>query len=924
MKTSLVSILSALLFALVPAEAGTIGYDFGDPARITGSGAGIVYSAPDTNTLGGGVTTGDFALTDNSTSDSSQYGRIVSSINGATLGSSKAAVTSRGTDPGNAMSFTLNIPAGSIVDLSAVSFDYGFYSSLSTAATNEWVLNIIVNGVTTEVGRGGFAHDGGTDYQQPASAAGNVALTGFTGLTNTSVTFHWQLNSTATHTFTSRAHTIDNIQVTAEAAVNPEYPVIQSFTVDDRKVVPNTPVVLSWDVSGADSVTLSTVGTVGASGSATVQPAATTVYTLTASNDAGSVQTPLEVAILPDRPNILLMLVDDWGVTDLSVPFAYDRYDDSGTPLTTNLNILHKTPNLERLASTGMKFTQAYATPKCSSTRATLMTGYHPARTGITFHLAADSTIGNGPNNWRFNGLDATDVTLAHLLAPAQYRTIHCGKWHLGGPGDYAQYPTAVGFDINIGGSNAGSPGNYIATASSGFAISGKPMPNLGHYAGTGMYLTKALTIELNRLMGEAVDDGVPFFGYMAYYGVHDPETTNPDAVGDYSAAINADHKKFCTMVEAIDVSYGAIVDRLEELGIAEETLIIHLGDNGSENPVHRNNQASIPIAPFNDFPMRGMKNDGYQGGSRVPLMISWAKPDPDNPMQQGLPIASGSVEHDVVGIEDIAPTILSVAGVEPPFMDGYDLSPYLRGEAGFQRPQKYLMFYPNGSFPNGQLMWYREGDWKLMYGFQADQFLLFNLAADPTESNNLAASEPARVVRMARAMARELDGKWGNLGKLWPVLAGTYPPRPGTDDPFLLPYGVDGRDAVDTDGDGLTDAAEDADADGLVGATETDSDSGNSDGDNINDGDELSLGLDPLDPNSYFYLHGTMDPDGWLTLTWPSLPGTNFEIRGSGDIADWSEIVVPNVPAENPGSSTSYELPPSAEPRKFFRIELK
>ncbi|WP_372846724.1 sulfatase-like hydrolase/transferase [Pontiella sp.] len=748
---------------------------------------------------------------------------------------------------------------------------------------------------------------------------GNVLPATVNGIGQTSVVVN------AGTTFTIMASN-DVQAVSKEVVIAELQPEIPSFAADDYYVSTNASVVLSWDVSSANSVSLSGMGSVSSSNSVTVHPSETTTYALTASNAFGVAQKEVTVAVGPARPNIILMLVDDWGVTDLSVPFAYDHYNDSGKPIITKLNLLHKTPNLERLAARGMKFTQAYATPKCSSTRATLMTGYHPARHGITFHLSADSSIGNGPNDWRYNGFDETDVTLAHLLGPAHYRTVHLGKWHLGGPGDYAQYPTACGFDINIGGSNAGSPGNYIANATTGFAASGKPAPNLEQYIGTGMYITKALTIELNRIMGEAVDDGVPFFAYMSYYGVHDPETWNPDAVGDYSDAINLDHRKFCTMVEAIDVSCSNIVAHLEELGIAEETLIIHLGDNGSENPVHQNNQASIPEAPFDDFPMRGMKNDGYQGGSRVPLMISWARPNPDNPMQQSLPITAGSVEHDIVGIEDIAPTILSVAGVEQPFMDGYDLGPYLRGEVGAHRPQKYLLYYPNGSFPNGQLNWYREGDWKLMYGYEADQFLLFNLAYDPTESTNCAAANPDRVVQMARAMAAELDSKWGDyLGTIWPVVAGTYPPRPGTDDPFVIPYDVEGRDTVDSDGDGLADALEDADWNGLLSAAETDADASDTDGDGSDDYTELRLDLDPRNAAEAFTASVAAAGGSSFRLTWPSVAGTTYNILLGTNLLDavgnW-QVAVSNIPAHAVSNETSRVVDEAVDVG-FFRLEL-
>lgn len=920
LKNSLIAIPFTFFGMAVISVAGTMGYDFETDSSITGAAGDIVYSAPDTNTLGSSV--GPFEMTDNENAD--HYGRIVSSINGTALGSTKAAVTSRGTAPGgNAMSFTLDIPEGSLADLSAISFDYGFYSSLSSSATNEWVLSVEIDEIITEVERGGFTHDGGTDYQEPVSAAADVDISSFTGLTNTSVTFHLQLNSSATHNFTSRAHTIDNIQVTAEVTADPGFPIIGSFSVDDRAVPPNTTVALSWDIDRADSVVLSSIGTVATTGSANVLPTETTTYVLTATNELGSVQSELEVTMLPDKPNVLVMLVDDWGVTDLSVPFAYDTYDDSGTPLITNLNILHKTPHLEALAANGMKFTQNYATPKCSPSRATILTGFHPTYHGITTHLNLAGTISDGPNNWRYEGLDETDVALPHMLASEGYRSIHCGKWHLGGAGDFAQYPTAMGFDVNIAGSQSGQPARYVAT-NSGFTTNARPMPNMAHYAGTGMYLTKALTIELNQAMSDAVDASLPFFGYMSYYGVHRPYTRNPDAVGDYSNAHSTNHEIFATMIEAIDVSLGDVVEQLEELGIAEETLIIHLGDNGSESPVH-GNQASIPLGIFSDFPMRGQKNDGYQGGSRVPLIISWAKPDSDHPFQLDLPIVADGVEHDIVGIVDVAPTVLSITGAASQDLHGYDLSPYLRGEAGTHRPQKYHLHYPNANFPTGNLTWYREGDWKLMYNYGANSFLLYDLVNDPTESVDVAADEPDRVVQMARAMAQELESKWGPLGEIWPIISGSGSPRPGVDDPFYLSYEDDDRDTVDTDGDGLADAGEDIDSDGLVSVGETDAGDWDTDDDRTDDYTEIRLNLDPLDSASRFSVKTDGVNEGGLTLEWPSAPGLFFNILASDDLSspveDWV-VLMPNVEAD-PSESETRQMVPIDSDREFYTIQL-
>ncbi|MGJ8677041.1 MAG: sulfatase-like hydrolase/transferase [Akkermansiaceae bacterium] len=907
---------STFILTAVAAQTAEIGYTFETPGNISGTTSNIVYTAPDTNTFGAGISVGNLVLSDADT-PSDHFGRI-EDIGG---GSTEAALTARA-DP-STISFTITIDDTVTVDLTQVSFDNAFRFTKTGNSTVDWSFSTSVGGTSGNETSGDFTHDGGDDYQ--SSASGDITLTGLTGLTNTTVTFTWVLDSTRSNTFAIAALGLDDIEIIGTAMVIDDgSPTIQSFEVDDKNVPSGTPVLLSWDVSDADTITVSGVGSVGAADSATVSPSVATTYTLVATNEIGSTQAEVEVKIGPDSPNILLILVDDWGVTDLSVPFAYTSYDDNGTPLITNLNILHKTPNLEALASTGMKFTQAYATPKCSPSRATLMTGYHPARHGITFHLAHVLAIGNGPNNWRYRGFDATDVTLAHMLAPAGYRSIHCGKWHLGGRNGYAQYPTAVGFDVNIAGSNSGQPARYIADDTDGFSRNDRPMPNMDHYIGTDMYLTKALTIEMNGAITDAVEAEIPFFGNMSYYGVHRPYTRNPDAIGDYSNADSTNHEIFATMVEAIDVSLGDITSQLEDLGIAEETLIIHLGDNGSESPVH-GDQASIPLGIFSDFPMRGQKNDGYQGGSRVPLMISWAKPASNHPMQQSLPITGGSVEHDIVGIEDIAPTILSVVDVEQPFMDGYDLSPYLVGEAGSHRPQKYLLHYPNGSFPNGQLNWYREGDWKLMYGYEEDLFLLFNLADDPTESNNLASSEPERVVQMARAMANELDSKWGDLGELWPVILGTYPPRPGTNDTFLLSYNEDGRDTVDSDGDGLVDMLEDLDGDGLVSSGETSADDSDTDKDNTNDYAELRLNLNPLDPNLYFATHVSSLDLSNISLSWPSSPGLFFNILTSDDLStptsDWT-ILIPGVEADGSLYETIQEIPIDAT-RKFFSIEL-
>jgi len=725
-------------------------------------------------------------------------------------------------------------------------------------------------------------------------------------------------------------------------------PVINSFLADDQYVQAGDPVLLSWDALDADSLTLDP-GNIDVTGldQYQVNPAAATTYTLTASNSKGSVNAELQVKVGPERPNILLCLVDDWGVMDTSEPFSFDSYTDGASPVVRAFNNFYQTPNLEQLADDGMIFSQAYALPVCSPTRTSLMTGFNGPRHGVTVHLNADSAYERpsgsnvathrSPNGWRYLGMEATDVTLPRLLSEQGYRSIHCGKAHFGARGEDTEDPREIGFDINLGGSGAGAPGRYIGNP--GFSSGSNQVPNIEDYHGSGKWLTEALTEAMSDAIGDAVGDGVPFFGYMSYYAVHSPFTKHPNkSFDDYGDGVNDTHRRFATMVAGVDDSLGQLRAHLESLdpGVAENTLIIFTGDNGSDSPA-LNSGGQIASGTFNDYPIRGKKANCYEGGYHVPLFVAWAKEDASNVFQQQLPIAKASVEHDIVSVVDIPTTILSVADVAHPSMDGADLSPYLSSAPGTHREQTLLRHQPN-SQNSSFFTAYRRDDLKLIYFYYKDPsnaFELYDLAVDRDESNNLASTHPDLVLEMAREMASALDEGWGAYGELWPTLAidpATGNPfsskgddfRPLNDDPFLIDFSVYGYDLVDSDGDGLADALEDADGNGLVGSGETDSEDDNSDGDNLLDGEEVALGLDPLDSNSFFYLQGAPQADGSLTLTWPSQPGTNFEIRGSVDLIDWSEVVVPDVAASDPGSTTSENIPASAAPQKFFRIGLK
>ena len=488
---------------------------------------------------------------------------------------------------------------------------------------------------------------------------------------------------------------------------------------------------------------------------------------------------------------------------------------------------------MEQLAADGMIFSQAYAQPVCSPTRTSLMTGLNSPAHGVTVHINLNGTYERpsgsnvathrSPNNWRFQGMNTTETSLPRLLSEQGYRSIHVGKGHLGARNAITADPRQIGFDVNIGGSGAGAPGRYVGNP--GYSNTNNSVPHVEDYQANGRFLTEALTEAMNDEMEKAVNDGVPFFSYMSYYAVHSPFTDDPNATGDYSDAVSTGHRRFATMVEAVDRSVGEIRAKLEDLGVAENTLIILVGDNGSDSPA-LSNRGQINSSTFNDYPIRGKKASCYEGGIHVPLFVAWGKADPDNPFQQALPIAGGTVEHDIVSIVDLPTTILATADVAHPPMDGVDLRPYLSSIPGTHRQQTLLRHQPN-SHNSPFFTAYRRDDYKLIYHYYedpADQFELYDLATDRNESNDLASTRPELVLELAREMAEALDDGWGIYGPLWPTFEGGGDEnRPFVDDPFLIDYFVNGRNLIDFDLDSLFDFQEDTNADGLVNPGETD-----------------------------------------------------------------------------------------------------
>ena len=211
------------------------------------------------------------------------------------------------------------------------------------------------------------------------------------------------------------------------------------------------------------------------------------------------------------------------------------HYDTNGSPIVSALNNRYRTPSMEALAAKGRKFTGAYACSVCTPTRASIMTGLNSARHHITTwtHPSTPQDTGSNqqpnlgaPAGWRRAGMDADDIALPALLQEAGYRTIHAGKAHFGSNGHFAGDPRAIGFDVNIAGHGAGGPGSYRGTDNFGTGI--WHIPGLEQYHGQDIFLTEALTLEMNKAIESSVADGVPFFAYMAHYAVARPLHVGP------------------------------------------------------------------------------------------------------------------------------------------------------------------------------------------------------------------------------------------------------------------------------------------------------------------------------------------------------------------------------------------------------------
>ncbi len=420
----------------------------------------------------------------------------------------------------------------------------------------------------------------------------------------------------------------------------------------------------------------------------------------------------------PPRPNIIVIVADDLGWADLG---CYG-------------STFHETPNLDALARRGVRFANGYAAcPVCSPSRAAILTGKYPARLHLTDWLPGrpdrpDQKLRRPPIRQQ---LPLEEITLAEALKPAGYAAASVGKWHLGGP---PFWPEHQGFDINIGGTETGSPpGGYFRFKTLSLRA-----------RDDAEYLTDRLTdeaivfIERNRAR--------PFFLYLAHYAVHIPLQARTELLARYRAKPadgSPQHNPiYAAMIESLDDGIGRLVRKLEELGIDERTVVIFTSDNGG---------LSVKEGPdtpaTSNSPLRAGKGYLYEGGIRVPLMVAWP----------GV-IRPGSICEVPVSGQDLYPTIREIAGVAPnpgQVVDGESLVPLLRG-TGTSRRDSLFWHYPHysnqGGKPGGAI---RQGHLKLIEWYEDGRTELFYLAADPGERTDLASERPADVGRLRDRLAR-------------------------------------------------------------------------------------------------------------------------------------------------------------------------
>ncbi|HET6883577.1 MAG TPA: sulfatase [Pirellulales bacterium] len=401
----------------------------------------------------------------------------------------------------------------------------------------------------------------------------------------------------------------------------------------------------------------------------------------------------------------------------------------------------HETPNIDRLARDGVRFTDAYAMSVCSPTRATLMTGRHAARLRMT--IWSEGSLA-GPKNRKLlqavsrHDLPHTETTLAKHLQGAGYLTALVGKWHLG---DARHYPETHGFDLNVGGTLWGAPETFFWPYR-GEGRYGKEFRYVPHleFGRPGEYLTDRLTDEALAIIDRA--DNQPFFLYLAHHAVHTPIEAKPADVKPFEqkgrAGLNHQNTVYAAMVKSLDDSVGRVLKHLHERGLEQNTIVIFASDNGGFVGMEKMNGRNVPVT--DNTPLRSGKGSLYEGGIRVPLIVRWPGVTPQ-----------GAVCSEPVMLTDLFPTCVHAAGLPPVSQanDGVDLTPLLEDPAATLEREALFFHYPHYYHTTTPVGAVRARDWKLLEYFEDDRLELYDLRNDFSEKHDLAQKQPDKAAEL-------------------------------------------------------------------------------------------------------------------------------------------------------------------------------
>lgn len=448
----------------------------------------------------------------------------------------------------------------------------------------------------------------------------------------------------------------------------------------------------------------------------------------------------LATALPAAKPNVVFFLVDDLGVMDIGV---------------YNPNCFYETPNCDRIARAGCRFTNGYAAnPVCSPTRYSIMTGRYPSRPDAT-NFFAGRREGRFKPAPLYDRMDLEEVTLAEAFQDAGYATCFAGKWHLGPTAEF--WPVKQGFDVNFGGHHRGMPASFFSPYRNPRLTDGPK----------GEHLPERLARDSAKFITDNKDQ--PFFLYLSFYSVHTPLQGKKDLIAKYrekaaklpsvndhpefgpeeqvwqkgrrnkpapprKVRIRQRHAVYAAMMESMDDAVGHILDTLDQHKLAENTIVVFMSDNGG--------LSTSEGSPTSNLPFRGGKGWLYEGGIREPYLIA----------APGVAKAGSTCDQPVTST-DFYPTLLELAGLPAKpkqHLDGKSLVSVLKdSKSKLDRPSLFWHYphYSNqGGFPGGAI---RTGDYKLIERYEDGRVTLYNLAEDPGEKTDLAAKHPEKVATM-------------------------------------------------------------------------------------------------------------------------------------------------------------------------------